>query len=60
MRRKTQKSHWEKTQKKTKQNIAVGKNLEGNIFVSRPLLAQRLQSPVLYFDDNKAYEVIWY
>ena len=24
------------------------------------MLAQRLQSRVLGFDDNKAYEVIWY
>ena len=24
------------------------------------LLAQRLQSPILCFDDNKTYEVIWY
>ena len=32
---KTQKSHWKKTQKKTKQYIAVGKKSEGNPSVGR-------------------------
>ena len=38
MRRKTQKSHWEKTQKKTNWNIAVGEKSERNPSVgdSRP------------------------
>jgi len=29
-------------------------------YLTTILLAQRLQSPILCLDDNKAYEVIWY